>query len=44
MKKIIIGGGIVTAIGLVAVLGYAAISFFFVQYLVHRIRTELTPH
>lgn len=29
---------------LVAVLGYAAISFFFVQYLVHRLRSELTPH
>ena len=29
---------------LIAVLAYAAISFFFVQYLVHRIRTELTPH
>ena len=29
---------------LIAVLVYVAISFFFVQYLVHRIRTELTPH
>ena len=29
---------------LIAVLAYAAISFFFVQYLVHRVRTELTPH
>jgi hypothetical protein len=29
---------------LIAVLIYAAISFFFVQYLAHRIRTELTPH
>jgi hypothetical protein len=29
---------------LIAVLVYAAISFFFVQYLVHRIRSELTPH
>jgi len=27
---------------LIAVLVYAAISFFFVQYLVHRLRTELT--
>jgi hypothetical protein len=29
---------------LIAVLIYAAISFFFVQYLVHRVPTELTPH
>ena len=29
---------------LVAVLIYTAISFFFVQYLVHRLRSELTPH
>jgi hypothetical protein len=29
---------------LVAVLVYAAISFFFVQYLVHRLQSELTPH
>ncbi len=29
---------------LIAVLVYAAISFFFVQYLVHRTRSELTPH
>ena len=29
---------------LVAVLVYGAISFFFVQYLVHHMRTELTPH
>jgi hypothetical protein len=28
----------------VAILGYAAISFFFVQYLTHRIRPELTTH
>lgn len=29
---------------LIAVLIYAAISFFFVQYLVHRLRPELTTH
>ena len=29
---------------LIAVLVYAAISFFFVQLLVHRTRSELTPH
>ncbi|WP_345169992.1 hypothetical protein [Sphingomonas daechungensis] len=29
---------------LVAVLVYTSVSFFFVQYLVHRVRTELTPH
>ena len=29
---------------LLAMLGYAAISFFFVQFLVHRLRSELTPH
>ncbi|NUT00047.1 MAG: hypothetical protein HOP96_03620 [Sphingomonas sp.] len=29
---------------LVAVLIYSAISFFFVQFLVHRARSELTPH
>ncbi len=29
---------------LIAVLIYAAISFFFVQYLTHRLRSELTPH
>ena len=29
---------------LIAVLVYAAISFFFVQFLVHRTRSELTPH
>jgi hypothetical protein len=29
---------------IVAILGYAAISFFFVQYLTHRIRPELTTH
>ena len=29
---------------LIAVLIYAAISFFFVQYLVHRLRSELTTH
>ncbi|HET6941876.1 MAG TPA: hypothetical protein VFH89_06915 [Sphingomicrobium sp.] len=29
---------------LVGVLIYAAISFFFVQYLVHRLQSELTPH
>jgi hypothetical protein len=29
---------------LLAMLGYAAISFFFVQFLVHRLRPELTPH
>jgi hypothetical protein len=28
----------------VAILGYAAISFFFAQYLVHRLRPELTTH
>ena len=28
----------------VAVLGYAGISFFFAQYLVHRLRPELTTH
>jgi hypothetical protein len=29
---------------LVAVLIYAAVSFFFVQYMAHRLRSELTPH
>jgi hypothetical protein len=29
---------------LIAILAYAAISFFFVQYLVHRMRSELTAH
>lgn len=29
---------------IVAILAYAGISFFFVQYLVHRLRSELTPH
>jgi hypothetical protein len=29
---------------LLAMLAYAAISFFFVQFLVHRLRSELTPH
>ena len=29
---------------LLAMLGYAGISFFFVQFLVHRLRPELTPH
>lgn len=29
---------------LIAVLVYAAISFFFVQYLAHRLRSELTTH
>ena len=29
---------------IVAILGYAALSFFFVQYLTHRIRPELTTH
>jgi hypothetical protein len=29
---------------LVAVLVYAAISFFFVQFLAHRLHTELTTH
>lgn len=29
---------------LIALLVYAAVSFFFVQYLVHRLRPELTPH
>lgn len=29
---------------LAALLAYCAISFFFVQYLVHHLRTELTPH
>jgi hypothetical protein len=29
---------------LLALLGYAAISFFLVQYLAHRPRSELTPH
>ena len=29
---------------LVALLIYCAISFFFVQYLVHHLRSELTPH
>ena len=28
----------------IALLAYTAISFFFVQYLVHRTRPELTPH
>ena len=28
----------------VGVLVYAAISFFFVQYIVHRVRPELTAH
>ena len=29
---------------IVAILGYAGISFFFAQYLVHRLRPELTTH
>jgi len=29
---------------LIAVLIYTAVSFFFVQYLVHRVQSELTPH
>ena len=29
---------------LVAVFVYAAISFFFVQFLAHRLHTELTTH
>jgi hypothetical protein len=29
---------------IVAILAYAGISFFFVQYLAHRLRSELTPH
>lgn len=29
---------------LIALLAYTAISFFFVQYLAHRMRSELTPH
>jgi hypothetical protein len=28
----------------IAILAYAGISFFFVQYLAHRLRRELTTH